>query len=95
LRPLAALLGIVTGSSVALLAGLVMTFLVYVLLPDQYERLSGEFRPLLQAIAWAMLLSGLAVAALWSELKAAGWRHMALLGLAATLVAMGWSYWPN
>ena len=55
MRPLAALLGIVMGSSVALLAGLVMTLLVFLLLPEFRERLAPEFRPLLQTLFFTSL----------------------------------------
>ncbi len=43
MQPLVALLGIVMGSSVALLAGLAMTLAVFLLMPEFQERLSGEY----------------------------------------------------
>ena len=51
MQPLVALIGIVMGSSVALFAGLVMTLVVFLLLPEYRDRLSGEFQPLLAAVA--------------------------------------------
>lgn len=95
MRPLAALLGIVFGSSVALLAGLVMTLLVFLLLPEFRERLAGEFGPLLQAVAWAALLVALGAAAFVGELRLRRWRVLAQLALAALLVVVGWRYWPK
>jgi hypothetical protein len=93
-QPLAALFGIVMGSSVALLAGLIMTLLVFLLLPEFHERLSGEFRPLLQAIAWAVLLTATSVAAFWGQLRLTAWRIPAGLGLATSVLLVGWNYWP-
>ena len=95
MRPLGALLGIVLGSSVALLAGLLMTLLVFLLLPEFRERLSGEFLPLLQAVAWAMLLVGISAAAFIGELRSRRWRILAQLGLVAALTGVAWRYWPK
>jgi uncharacterized membrane protein len=93
-QPLAALFGIVMGSSVALLAGLIMTLLVFLLLPEFHERLSGEFRPLLEAIAWAVLLVATSVAAFLGQLQQRPWRLPAAAALAAAIALVGWSYWP-
>ncbi len=95
MQPLVALIGIVMGSSVALLTGLVMTLLVFLLLPEFHERLEGEFRPLLQAIAWAVLLTGASVAAFIGQLRNTSWRLPAKLALVASVLLVGWSYWPS
>ena len=44
-----------------------MTLLVFLLLPEFHDRLAGEFRPLLQAIAWAALLTAASAAASWAS----------------------------
>jgi len=93
-QPLAALIGIVMGSSVALLAGLIMTLLVFLLLPEFHERLSGEFRPLLQAIAWAVLLVATSAAAFLGQVRRKPWRMPAALALAAAVALVAWNYWP-
>lgn len=95
MQPMVALIGIVMGSSVALLAGLVMTLLVFLLLPEFHERLAGEFRPLIQAIAWAVILTAVSVAAFLGQLQTRPWRLLAQLGLVAVVLLMGWSYWPS
>jgi hypothetical protein len=82
------------GSSVALLAGLIMTLLVFLLLPEFQERLSGEYRPLLQAIAWAMLLAATSVAAFLGQLRGRRWRVPAALAMGVSLLLVGWNYWP-
>lgn len=95
MQPLAALFGIIMGSSVALLAGLIMTLLVFLLLPEFHERLSEEFRPLLQAIAWAVLLTATSALAFWAQMKRHLWRWPAALAMTAALLAVGWNYWPD
>jgi hypothetical protein len=93
-QPLAALFGIVMGSSVALLAGLIMTLLVFLLLPEFQERLSGEFRPLLQAIAWAILLTATSAAAFLGQIRRYRWRMAAAVAMGISVGLTGWHYWP-
>ena len=95
MRPLAALLGIVMGSAVALCVGLVLVLLVFLLLPEFREELSAEFVPLLQAIAWAALLAAAAVAGFVGEIRRHAWRHVAVLATVAAIIGMGWRYWPD
>ncbi len=95
MQPLAALFGIIMGSSVALLAGLIMTLLVFLLLPEFHDRLAGEFRPLLKAIAWAVLLSATSVAAFWSEIKRQSWRPYAIAAMALSVALVTAYYWPD
>jgi hypothetical protein len=93
-HPLTALLGIVMGSSVALLAGLAMTLAVFLLMPEYHDRLSGEFTPLLQATAWAALLVAASTTSFLGQLKAKPWRLAAQLGLAVSIGMVAWKYWP-
>lgn len=95
MQPQVALFGVVMGSAVALLAGLVMTLLVFLLLPEFHERLAGEFRPLLVAIAWAVLLTGTSALAFVAQLKEKQWRIGAQLALAAAVLLVAWNYWPS
>jgi hypothetical protein len=82
------------GSSVALFVGLAMTLVVYLLLPEFHDRLAGEFRPLLTAVAWAAALVCASALAFAGELK--GWprRRLVQVALAMLLVTFGWAYWP-
>lgn len=95
MQPLVVLIGIVMGSSVALTAGLIMTLLVFLLLPEFHERLSGEFLPLGKAIAWAVLLTATSASAFWSQVKKRPWRVYALLAMLATMLVVGVYYWPE
>jgi predicted membrane protein len=94
MRPLAALTGIVMGSAVALLTGLIMVLAVFLMLPEYQERLSGEYRPLLQAIAWAVLLTCAAVVAFLGQIKTRRWRGAAMIALALVVLIVAWVYWP-
>jgi hypothetical protein len=94
LQPLVALIGVVMGSSVALLAGLIMVLLVFLLLPEFHERLAGEFRPLVFAIAWAALLTSASAASFLGELRQRSWRRYANAALVAAMLLVGWVYWP-
>jgi hypothetical protein len=83
------------GSSVALLAGLIMTLLVFLLLPEFQDRLSGEYRPLLQAIAWAILLTATSAAAFVGQIRHRNWRNPAALAMVVAVLLTGWNYWPR
>jgi len=95
MQPLTALLGIVMGSSVALLAGLTMTLAVFLLMPDFHDRLAGEFTPLLQAIGWAALLVAISALSFVGQLRTRSWRLAAQLALAGSIVLVAWKYWPK
>jgi hypothetical protein len=95
MRPLAVLLGIVMGSAVALCVGLVLTLLVFLLLPEFRDELSAEFVPLFQAIAWAGLLAAASVGGFVGEIRQRAWRHAAQLATVAALIGIGWRYWPD
>jgi hypothetical protein len=83
------------GSAVALFGGLVLTYLVFLLLPEFRDELSAEFLPLLQAIAWAALLAAASIAGFLGEIRHLAWRRGAQLATAVSLVGIGWRYWPS
>ena len=95
MRPMAALLGIILGSAVAMFAGLAMTGLVYLLLPEFSDRLAGEYRPLWTAVALSGLLAGVAAAAFVGEIRQRRWRSAALGALALSLAGFAAWYWPR
>ncbi|MGC4028083.1 MAG: hypothetical protein QM696_04320 [Steroidobacteraceae bacterium] len=94
MRPLAALLGVLLGSAVAIFTGLTLTLVVYLFLPEYHDRLSQEFLPLLKAVGWSAVLVAAVAGALVSELRQYPKRHLMLAVAAATLVAFAWAYWP-
>jgi hypothetical protein len=95
MRPLAVLIGIVMGSTVSITVALVLTLAVFLLLPDQSERLAPEFGPLLRTLAVALLLAGLSAASFVGELRGARWRRGAHAVLTVALVVVGWAVWPR
>lgn len=95
MKPLAALLGIVMGSLVAMFAGLAMTLAVYLLLPEYHDRLSGEWGPLLRAVGWTAILSLVAAGAFLGEIRGRRWRRGAQVALGLMLAAFAAMYWPR
>ena len=94
MKPLAVLLGIVTGSTVALAASLAMTGIVFALLPEYSARLAPERLPLLKGLAWSCSLALVSGAGFVGEIKLSRWRRAAQLLLTAMLAALAWRYWP-
>lgn len=95
MRPLAVLIGIVMGSAVSLTVGLVLTLIVFLLLPEEAGRIAPEFRPLLRAVALFMALAAVAATSFYGELRTRSWRFSAHLGLVALLGTAAWVYWPD
>jgi hypothetical protein len=95
MRPLVVLLGIVMGSTVSIAAALLMTGVVFLLLPEHSERLADESRPLLTACALSLALAAVAATSFYSELRTRTWRFAAHLGLGLMLALAAWTYWPR
>ena len=94
LNPLAVLLGIALGSSASLFAGLTLTAIVFLLLPEYGDRFAEEWRPLGVGIAWTLVMTAVAAASFVGELKARPWRRRAQWALAALIGLIVWRYWP-
>lgn len=94
MRPLAVLIGIVTGSAVALTLSLTMSAVVFLLLPQYADRLAPERWPLLKGLLWSWSLAGVGMAAFVGELRHRSWRLYPQLCLAMLLTALGVVYWP-
>jgi len=95
MRPLAMLIGIVMGSTLSISIALLLTGIVFLLLPEYADRLAAERVPLLRALALALLLTALAAASFVGEIRARGWRLAAHSALIAGLLLAGWVYWPR
>ena len=94
MKPLAFLLGIITGSTVALAVALGMTGIVFMLLPEYSDRLAGEKLPLVRGLVWSWSLALVAGASFLGELKSAAWRRPAQALLLLLLALLAWRYWP-
>ena len=95
MRPLAALLAILTGSAVALAIGLFLTWVVILFLSADEARFAPEQPALLKAIAVFGIFSVISAASLYGELRVRSWRfaaHAATVGMFAVAV---WAYWPR
>ena len=95
MRPLAVLIGIVMGSSVAIALGLGMVLIVFLILAGEHAELEAEFRPLLRASGLFAALAAASAASFLGELKGARWRPYAFAALIGTLALVTWTYWPQ
>ena len=95
MRPLVVLLGIVMGSTVSIAVALLMTGVVFLLLPEYGHRLAEERDPLLMACLLSVLLAGVAAVSFYGELKSLRWRFAAHGALLAMLILSLWTYWPR
>lgn len=95
MRPLVVLLGIVMGSTVSIAAALLLTGVVFLLLPEYGARLAEERQPLTVACLLSVLLAGVAAASFYGELRVRSWRYAAHGALLAVLAVALWTYWPK
>ena len=95
MRPLVVLLGIVMGSTVSIAAALLLTGLVFLLLPEYAVRLADEKRPLLEACLLSVFLAALAATSFYGELRTRSWRYAAHGALVLVLAMVLWIYWPK
>jgi len=95
LRPLVVLLGIVMGSTVSIATALLLTGVVFLLLPEYGARLADERAPLVAACLLSVGLAAIAATSFYAELRQRAWRHAAHLALVLGLVFVFWTYWPR
>lgn len=95
MRPLAMLIGIVMGSAVSMSMGLAMTLAVFLMLPDQAARVGEELWPLARTLTAMLVLTAVAAASFYGELRDRRWRGLAHGALVAALAATAWLYWPR
>ncbi len=97
MRPLGFLLAILTGSTVALSIGLVLTWVVTLFLPEDEAQFAPEHGALLRAVAVFTLFAAAAALSLYGEMSARNrrWRYMAHLGTVAMFGVAIWIYWPK
>jgi hypothetical protein len=95
MKPLTALLGILAGSAVALATGLIMTWIVILLLPEDEQRFAPEHSHLVRAIAVFTLFSAVSGASFYGELRERRWRGAAHGATLLVLALAVWLYWPT
>ena len=95
MRPLVVLLGIVMGSTVSIAAALVLTGVVFLLLPEYGARLAEERNPLITACLLSIALAAIASTSFYGELRTRSWRFAAHGALLLMLALALWTYWPK
>ena len=97
MRPLSFLLAILTGSTVALSIGLLLTWVVILFLPENEAQFAPEHGPLLRAVAVFTLFAAAAALSLYGEMSARNrrWRFLAHLATVAMFGVAVWMYWPK
>jgi hypothetical protein len=95
MRPLVVLLGIVMGSTVSIAVALLLTGVVFLLLPEYGQRLAEERNPLLTACLLSILLAAVAWMSFYGELRVRSWRLAAHGALLVMLALSLWNYWPK
>ncbi len=83
------------GSTVSIAVALLLTGLVFLLLPEYAERLAEERGPLRWACLLSVVLATIASTSFYGELRHRGWRYAAHGVLTLMLAVALWTYWPK
>jgi hypothetical protein len=95
MRPLVVLLGIVMGSTVSIAVALLLTAVVFLLLPQYSGRLADETGSLGTACVLSAVLATIASTSFYGELRQRGWRYLAHVVLVLGVAVSLWTYWPK
>jgi hypothetical protein len=95
MRPLAALLAILTGSAVALAAGLLLTWIVILFLPAEQARFAPEHAALVRAVLVFTAFAVVTAGSFYGEQRERRWRHAAHAATLAMFALVVWLYWPE
>ena len=95
MKPLTALLAILAGSAIALALGLIMTWIVILLLPEDEQRFAPEHTHLVRAIVVFVLFAAVSFASFYGEARARAWRAGAHGATVAVFALAVWLYWPK
>ena len=95
MKPLTALLAILAGSAIALASGLIMTWIVILLLPENEQRFAPEHSHLVRAILVFTLFAGVSFASFYGQARERRWRAVAHGSTLAVLALAMWLYWPT
>ena len=95
MRPVTVLLGIVMGTVVSVSSGLLLVCFIFLLLRDDYPRLSAEIPQLAVATLMFTALSLFAGVSFYGSLKSRTWRHLPMAALWVSVLVVGWYFWPT
>lgn len=94
MRPLAIIVGIVLGSSVAITLSLLVVLFIYWVIGTDEPAIRREIPALWRNAGIFLVLTAIAAAAFYAQLVQKTWRWGALAALAAAMTALGLYYWP-
>jgi hypothetical protein len=80
---------------VALASGLIMTWIVILLLPEDEQRFAPEHSHLVRAILVFTLFAGVTGASFYGQLRERPWRGAAHGATLAVFALVVWLYWPT
>jgi cytochrome bd-type quinol oxidase subunit 2 len=83
------------GSAVSIAVTLLMTGVVFLLIPQYAPRIEDEIGPLWWACLLSAFLAAIATTSFYGEVRRRGWRFAAHLGLTLMLAVAFWTYWPK
>jgi len=83
------------GSTVSIAVALVLTGVVFLLLPEYGSRLADERGSLVLACLLSVALAAIAVTSFYGELRLRAWRYAAHVSLTLALAVTLWTYWPR
>jgi multisubunit Na+/H+ antiporter MnhB subunit len=95
MQPLAVLIGILTGSAVAIAISLILTAVVLMFLPEYAERFAVEWPPLRRATLLFATLAVVCACSFYAELKSKRWRSISHITVVLGLAVLVWIYWPQ
>jgi hypothetical protein len=75
--------------------GLLLTWVVFLLMPEYEDRLADERGPLLQAILIFALMAAASAAAFYAEIRHLAWKRFAQVATLAMVAVAVWAYWPR
>ncbi len=92
--PFTVLLGIISGTVIAIAFGLCIVCLVFWILRNEEPRLLAEVDSLMLSTGIFLILSIMASLSFFGSLKRLSWRHGPMLALWVSLFLTGRYYWP-
>jgi hypothetical protein len=94
MRPLTVINGILLGSSFSISFSLAAVMVIFLILVDDYPRLSHEIRPLFGSFAIFTVMTAITGLSFYALLKDHPARWPLQVAMWACLVATGLYYWP-
>ena len=94
MRPLTVITGILLGSSVSISFSLAAVMFMFLILADDYPRLSHEMRPLFNSFTIFTTMTLISALSFYTLLKDHAARWSAQVAMWTCVLAIGFYYWP-